>query len=335
MRYIIFITFLFIFKCNLSAQILQTLNELNYVNELPENLLNSKTLVLVKVPLASQNPPKRADISKFAEQVQPGLAKAGIDAVVYYYIDDAFSGAEPTKAFVTKLWGRGLENIIFALKDAGGGYTLIITELADENSLINPGQKAWKISGKDLGGMLHSIYLKAASSGQQKKNLLILEVPSYGDMPDFIEGRRGEYFDVNFSSEKLAVPAFADSAQIARAMQNYPYEYGLVGPGIPEKELRQNGYQYILYYVHTTARRVKEALGYEVNNSETVYVSEYFINGEPQVKSIDANTNVYKFYIKHIYSGNTFLGTKWDADVAWPQALQHFNSNLADQLVKD
>jgi transposase len=30
---------------------------------------------------------------------------------------------------------------------------------------------------------------------------------------------------------------------------------------------------------------------------------------------------VYKFYFKHIDSGNMFLGTKWDADLTWQQAL--------------
>lgn len=38
-------------------------------------------------------------------------------------------------------------------------------------------------------------------------------------------------------------------------------------------------------------------------------------------KKLPADEKVFKFYFKHIESGNVFLGTKWDADTTWDQAL--------------
>jgi len=324
---------------NLMAQrggnILSMLDSLHYTDELPKELLSSKTLVLVNVPNQQTNPPLRGDWKSISETVQPGFKKAGIDAVAYYHIADIFSGPEVVAAFAEQFEERQLSNVIF-INQKGNDYEIIITDITDKDNLIKPGQGAWKVTGNDLTNMTHKIYLKAASSGLDRTNLLIIEVPIYGEMAEAITGRRGEYFDVNFSSEKLAVPAFADTAQINTVMAGYPYEYEIVNPNESEKDLRNDGYQYVLYYVHTIGRNVKKILEYETSPSETAYISEVSSgDGSPKVKSINANTPVYKFYIKHIYSDNVFLGTKWDADTTWQDALNNYNLNLRNQLIRD
>jgi hypothetical protein len=51
-----------------------------------------------------------------------------------------------------------------------------------------------------------------------------------------------------------------------------------------------------------------------------------------QLKNIAANTVVYKFYVRHIDSGNIFLGTKWDADTTWQDALKNFIGGFKAEL---
>jgi hypothetical protein len=62
-------------------------------------------------------------------------------------------------------------------------------------------------------------------------------------------------------------------------------------------------------------------LGYEAAKAQSAIVSVAYPDDKPHLKNIPANTMVYKFYFKHIDSGNIFLGTKWDADLTWQQAL--------------
>ena len=60
--------------------------------------------------------------------------------------------------------------------------------------------------------------------------------------------------------------------------------------------------------------------GTEVADNSTLRLDP---DNEPQLKNIHANSEVYKFYFKHIDSENVFLGTKWDADTSWQQALMN------------
>lgn len=322
----------------LSAQrginILSTLDSLNYTDKLPKELLSTKSLVLVKVPPKRTSPEVRGDWGKPGEVLQTGFKKGGIDAVSYYYIDDVFSGPEVVSAFAEKFAERQLQNVIFIIEEAGQ-YKVVITEITDKDNLITAGQDAWRIEGDNLETMANTIYLKAANSGQDRSNLLVIDVPIYGEMAHAINARRGEYFDVNFSSETLAIPAFADTSQINKVMSKYPYKYEIVDPTKTEKELRSDGHQYILYYVHTIGKHVKEILEYPTTNTETAYISEVTAgnNNKAKVVSINVNTPVYKFYIKHIYSENVFLGTKWDAAPTWWEALDNYVTNLKNQLV--
>ncbi|NJN41443.1 MAG: hypothetical protein HC811_03585 [Flammeovirgaceae bacterium] len=57
-----------------------------------------------------------------------------------------------------------------------------------------------------------------------------------------------------------------------------------------------------------------------------------FPNGQLQLKTIPKETVVYKYYIRHIDSGNTFLGTKWDADIRWEDALRNHIKNFKAEL---
>ncbi len=309
------------------------LASLNYSDQLPEEILSSKTVVFVKAPLKSQSPEIRANWSEIAEVAQPGFKKAGIDAVTYYYMDDFFSGYESYDAFLDALDARDLSHAAFLFYD-GKSYQLILLKLKDRSFLIANNQEAWKMEGADLKKILEDLYRVAANSNLKKTNLLIIGNPQYGDMVSIIKGRRSEFYDLNFSSEKLAVPQFADTAAIAEVMKNYPYKWGFVEPGFDEKELRSKGYQYILYYTHSSGKAVKQILEYEISDNESAYVSEVVNDGASEISSYNINTQVYKFYVKHIYSENNFVGKRWDAAPTWQKALANYITNLRNELVR-
>ena len=192
------------------AELLNRLSSLNYINQLPKEILSSKTVVIVKVPEKNQVKQIRADWSEIAETAQKGFKKANIDAVAYYYFDDLFSGPESYDAFLDAFDERDLTHAAFIFFD-GKKYKLIILKLQDRKFLLKTGQDALKIEGPDLNKIMENLYLTSANSGLKTTNLLIIENPQYGEMVDVIKGKRSDFYDLNFSSEKLAVPKFADS----------------------------------------------------------------------------------------------------------------------------
>lgn len=317
-----------------SFDIYQRIASLKSANTFPKGLMETKTVVFVSVPPKSENPTVRGDWKEMTEKTQRGFAKAGIDAVVYYYLDDIISGKESYEAFLDQFDERDLKNAVFLFREKGK-YKIMITDLQDRQYLLKMDQDAWIIEDSDLDKALDLLYKATANSGLIWKNLLVLEVPEFGSMIKIIDGRRGEFYDLNFSSEKLAVPIFADTAEITRVMENYPYQYQIVDPSLTEQEIRKKGFQYILYFVHAGGKSAKEILEYNITESETDYITEVIRDGKAEVKSLSVQAPIYKFYVKHIYSSNIFLGKRWDADTTWQAALNNYIDNLKNELIRN
>lgn len=315
-------------------EVISRLQALNVNSEFPKNLLKTRTVVLYQATPKNQNPVIRGDWKKLAVKIQPTFKKSGIDAVMHYHLDDILSGKEVYNVLLDYLDDRDIKNAVF-VHEQKGEFKITITDLQDRQFLLKQGQPAWQIVGTDLNNMLNNIYRATANAGLEKENRLILETPEFGSMVSPIKAKRNEFYDLNFSSEKLAVPTLEDTAKISAVMSDYPYRWGFVDPSTPEKELRTQGYQYILYYVNTIGKSAKEMLEYKATDKETNYISEMIIDGKLAVESYDVNTPIYKYYIKHIYSGNIFLGKRWDAAPQRFHALENYIDNLRNELVKN
>ena len=148
-----------------------------------------------------------------------------------------------------------------------------------------------------------------------------------GEVPNIIKGRRAEFFSLDMKVDKLAVPKFGNESMDRELDEflkaNYISGYSLTDPNTEEKDLRKQGMPYVLCYVHTRNAAAKQILGYDMTKSESALASVTYPNGALQLKTIPAETSVYKFYLRHIDSGNVYLGTKWDADVTWQEALRN------------
>lgn len=311
----------------------ERLESLNFLDQLPEEILSTKTVVIVKT-LNDQQTGIRPEWKSIASIVQKGMAKSGIDAVAYYHFDDLLSGYESYHAFLDAFDGRDIKHAAFLLTD-GSFYRLILLKLTDRQFLIQQNQNAWKIDGKDLSAIMEDVYRKAANSKIESTNLLIIETPEFGEMVHVIQKRRSDFYDLNFASETLAIPQFADSSEIAKVMLDYPYKWKIVPLGSDEKELRSQGLQYVLYYCHSTVESVRSLLEYPLGENQSAYVSEVIENGQTQVTTHTLNTNVYKFYIKHIYTQNVFIGKKWDPAKTWQDALRNYIFNMRHELVRN
>ena len=82
------------------------------------------------------------------------------------------------------------------------------------------------------------------------------------------------------------------------------FRYKITENGTDEKELKKEGFLYVLGYVQTRGRAAKSILGYDLGGAESSYASVTFPSGQLQLKTIPADKEIYKFYFRHIGNGN-------------------------------
>ena len=288
------------------------ISRLNSQGGLPEKLLSTRSAVFAHHSVTQ----------KEAEEIQQTFQRSGIDAIVYFDLDMLFANADATIAFSGYLTKREIQNLVFVEK-ADSLFTFTITAFNGKGSLIDDQQAAWSTSHRLLTEALKTIY--RTTSQQKKLNLLINDSPEPEEAINPIVGKRNEFYASDLKVDLLAVPKTGNEAvdrQLEEIFQNnYPLKFRMTEPGIAEKDLRRQGFLYVLGSMHTRGEIIKQLLGYDMKKAETAYVSVVYRDGQQQLKTIRADVPVYKFYFKHIDSGNVFLGTKWDADTEWHDAL--------------
>jgi hypothetical protein len=279
---------------------------------LPEKLLTTRTAVFHPYTFTA----------KELETLQASFQRTGVDAVVYFENDLLIAGRDVSVAVAQYLIAREINNLaVIHKKD--GQYVLYLTEFNKKANFVEQDQATFTSSNTSLDELLRNVYRVAANS-LKRENLLINDYPETGLTINPINGRRADYFAIDLKVDPLAVPKFGNEEmdkELAEIMKNYPFKYTLTEAGLAESELRKQGYLFVLRFVHARDKVAKAVMGYDMTKSESAIVSITYPDKQPQVKNIPANEEVYKFYFKHIESGNVYLGTKWDADTTWQQAL--------------
>jgi hypothetical protein len=322
--------FLFVFCVllfsNLTGGFTQSVlvSKLKLTDAVPPELLASRTVVLFDV---SYSKPE-------LEQIQKIFAQTGIDAEAYIEEDVALAGKDVTHAYANYFLTRDIRYILFLDKPAGR-YRMTVAPFNKTSAIINESESAWSVSDSDLNEMLMTAYRNSWIS-QKKQNLLVNEIPEMNVTVNPFSGNRSEFFAIDLKVDMLAVPFFnnanADSTLVRVMKENYPFKFKLIQSVADEQELKKKGFIFVLCMIKTRGIAAKQLLGYDKGKSESAYVSTTYPNGQAQLKAIPAETPVYKFYVKHINSGNIFLGTKWDADTTWEQALKNHIKGLKAEL---
>lgn len=278
---------------------------------LPEKLLSTRSVVFYPYNM----PVKELEIT------QEYLHRTGIDAVLYLESDLLAAGRDPSVALAEYLNAREISHILVLQKQ--DGYGLYIAEYNNMATLFEPVQPAWHRKERTLDVLLQTLF-RTANSSLKRDNMLINEFPELSMPINIFRGRRSDFFAIDLKVDPLAVPRFGDEAmdrELEEIMKSYPFKYKLTEPGLSEAQIRQDGSYYVLRFVYARDKAAQHILGYDETRAQSAIVSVTYPEDKPQLKNIPANSMVYKFYFKHIDSGNIFLGTKWDADLTWQQAL--------------
>ena len=294
------------------------------VGAIPEDLLASKTIALYQYSFTP----------KELEQIQQNFERTGVDAVLYLPSDLPMSNRDVQKAFTDYVTKREIKYLLF-LKKINGGYEFTFTPFNKSKTIVNAGQPCWKMTGPSINEVGLDIYRTALNS-QKRINMLISPAPEYDLKLRFIRGTRGEYFAVDLKVDRLAIVKSGDEQQDRELEDiiklNYPLEYKFFEPGTEDTEIRQKGFLYILCSMRTRGQAALQLLEYDMSKVGNTLASVCYTDGQVQVKTIPSTEPIFKYYFKQLENGNIFLGTKWDADTDWRQALLNQIKGLKTEL---
>ena len=321
---------------------------------MPKDLLTSKTVVIISMD--NEDELLRGDWKSLAEEAHFYIRKLSIDAVLYFYIDDAIAGYDVQRAITSQLVNRDIKNILLLSKDKINGqdqYIGIITAFNTEATYISNNQRAWRSQTSDLEILFRNLARSIDQADLKVENLLIIDAPEYYRPSGIIRGRRFELFNTDLRIDRLAVPRYLDlplpegqvagstegmtqlielenrrnqerNDQLERVFATYPYQYEIVPYEYDEKKLLTKGFQFVLMRVSSSTENVRMLLGYKSDEKP----------GQVPGLQDSGDRMVHKYYVKHINSGDIYLGEQWDANGNWQGALYNHVSAIVEKLSK-
>ncbi len=340
---------------------------LNYTGALPKTIRSGKTIVLVNTTklIPEQTFGKIAE--PIINEAHAVFTKAGIDVVGYYSTKQVFAGKDSQYGFSEAWKKREIKNILFISKvvykkkkKEVTRFVLLATTFDGKPSIISNGQTGWKSQGKDFEKVLARI--NTAANKYTRQNLLVNEQPEYFNDVKMVWGEHVEGYLTDLDFGKLAVPIFKtveipspkptgtinnlvakqveesnalnvkNNKALEEKIKNYDYKYELVFPEISDVDLSKEGFSYVLLRLHAPGIDVKRLLNYSINEDQDTYSTQIYKDGKLIIRRIPANGLVYKYYIKHLRTGNIYLGPKWDADETWSEALEHMLYNVKVEM---
>lgn len=297
---------------------------LNFGSDLPVGLLAGRSLVLYE----------QAYTQSELQEAQKYFQQAGIDAINYLDIDYVLAGPDPSRTFFNYFNSRNIKFLIILQKNEKE-YQSIITEYSGTLDFADNAHKSWKQSHTSFVELLRTIY-RFAISTQKKANFLINDVPEIGYEARFFKEEPAQRFSNDIRTFKTAIPRWGneqDEKELeALVKEKFPQKCELVDPNLTDAELADKGYRYVLRYVHTRGDAARDILGYDVTQTAGSLLTSYFVDGELKVKTVPSRKVIYKFYFKNTEYGNIFLGTKWDADETWQDAIKNHITGLRTEL---
>lgn len=338
---------------------------LDYKSSMPADFLGSKTVVLVGTPpIPGQS--IRQDYKEMVAESHIEFYRAGIDAVGYYNYEDVIAGPESRKAFSESWKKREIEYVMVLSKvnvsiknKPSERFVIMATKFNNLPSLMSDGQEAWKVQGKKLDAALKKMAKDAARIGG--KTVLTNIDPEYFYDAPMVRGQHVETYFTDLDFGKMAVPQFeiveipsnrpggvinnqvekqATSAneksaqnnkQLAELIKNYKFRYELTDPSLTDEDLIKQGFMYVMYNLRTSGKSIKRLLDYDVSDDDETYMTVTEVKGKPTLRYIPADAPVYKYYIKHLRTGNVYLGKTWDADETWQDALKNALRTINDE----
>ncbi len=355
MRHLIFLTLFFTGFAGISQPIdlITQMSQLEYASDdIPGDLLSSRTGVILR----NTTDLDRKSWKKHVQNFHRGFLQMGIDPVLYVFEQDMYANKKINEAYMDLIRSRDIGNLIILNKTAGK-FELIITSNFNKQNFFNR-REAWKADDIDVSPLLYKLGVIVKRSDIPATNFLMLSEPEYVEDISFFKGSHLATYPGVLRRQKLGV-AQMDSVRInsklpedkrqaliafnqevkrynenlEKIFENYPYEWEMFSFKDNDYALA-SGIQYVFQLVHTSGSGAKDFLNYPDHTKETqiISVTPGIIPGEVRLKRLPVETVVYKGYIYQARTDDVYVGTEWDADTDWQDAVRNFFFTLKRQF---
>jgi len=322
-----------------TSQLLEKL-QLNQALYPPENILSTKSIVLLSVPeVAEQN-----EWMILVDELQQFLAEEGIDAVAYINVQSLFSIPNKVLEIPKYLNQREIENVIlFSAKDEDSPVFLAMGPYNGEASFFERSSTFYARFANELEGITSELSTYFKTGSLFRDNLLVNESPEFffpevelGIVAKSIPPRLAE-FKVSVEAIDLALfrqvgpplfryENFYGEEVFEQAMRDRNYSLEALAtdttnkirykdPTKTNQALRQEGFQYELMFVSGTDSHVYDWLPFPDRPRTTGKV-------------------IHKFYLNDLRNNNIYVGKVWDASTDWHQALESFLAQM-DEVIQE
>lgn len=288
---------------------------LNYGGAFPEDLLSSRTAVLVRSTQVSSLDKSRGPWKEISAISHRTFKDLGIDAMAYYNADDFFATGQTRYDFALQMVKRRVSNILIIDQQEAQGrkvYNMVITSFNGKRSLIDHGSEAWRLESGDLKEILKELEDQIVHSTLVRENNLVLDEPEYFEIESVIKKKAKRYktFPSDLTVDKLAIPIYEDmevpesfasnsfnqqlqkdvnayNSEISRRNQlmkeyfaSYPFQYEFLEyDRRKEDHLLNNGFNYVLLTMETSGESIKKSLEYDDENiKQEVYTSQRLLD---------------------------------------------------------
>ena len=313
--------------------------QMNQALDPPQNILSSKSLVLISVPADAPY----GEWKEKAAELQTYFAEQGIDAIAYLNVDRhwAVPGFQPELPKL--LTNRKISNLIFLMVGGEGQESIIgMGPFNGRSSYYDRSAIFWTRQFTDIKGVFDELTDRFKTGAFKRENLLVNESPEFFDTSKPAYAANYPSFPPNLQLKKIGIPLlkplgnatgahllsvehYQQPGQFNREVtdRNARLETLLADSSLTmlrvdlgetsEALLRRDGYTHLLYYVES--------------DSEYLYgLFNYKNRVEVESKKL------VKFFLKDLSNRNIFLGRSWDAAADWQTALDNFLAQMHKEL---
>ena len=296
--------------------------QLQQGTELPEDLRSTRSIVLVRsqlsTPLSSGE-----GMEMLSKQFHQRLVEMNIDAVAYFRWQDLVAGFDATNSYIKAIKDREVGQIII-LQAKPNSFEAYITHTSEDNVLFDLERPNWYSNSNTLEGLMENLATAVRMNDLEIANFLIAETPEFFIDTKIFTKNRFDSFQPDLKLDKLAVPLFhgkdlenlenSEDQELKTIMEtHYPFSYELVSSEMTEDLMKKAGFHYVLRFLHGEESTLLTLLDYEDDANEPTKIG-------------------YKFYAKHLISGDIYLGNIWDNRSSWQSALNTHLRNLKKNL---
>jgi hypothetical protein len=317
--------------------------KLNQSPSIPNNILSSRSIVLISLPKEASN----SEWRDMAGEMQFFFAEAGIDAVAYFSIDELSENVEAQKGLAKNIFAkRGVTNVITLTVLGEESLFFTIGPYNLKWTFFDTQKSYWMRESNDVENIWSEMRTIFKAGAHKRNNILVLDSPEFFDLTIPYKTRT-ERFTKVMETQKVAVPMYVSikndpnialrfKADLLNGSENrdststqllndkltsiiaqYPFEAELVN--INEKsedEWLRSGYGFIMYQAHGTEKAIRKKFKYEsLKSKSTNYLT--------------------KFYLKQLRTQSLFFGREWDAGPTRFDALSNFVNSVKTEFKSD